>query len=138
MVIINRVPLSHSQQEVIYCAISHILKTVAVIKTNCDQCVVNSIPAVDKPFSFWKSDWTWLYSQEGGQCMAGYQAERGKSECCVSCPVERYKSKPGKGECNICCTSRKAVVWTAISTSITTAGCTWPPGSDFTTPAAAC
>ena len=114
-------------------------KTESAIEKKDGQCVANSIPAADKPFSFCKSDGTWLYSQGGCQCMAGYQAERGQAERCVSCPVGRYKAEPGEGECDICPASSKALFAGSVECRCNkgyyrgladskAAGCTRPPG----------
>ena len=77
-------------------------KTEAAIDKRDGVCVANAIPLDEKPFSFCKSDGTWLYSQGGCQCMAGYQADRSNRESCLSCPIGKYKAAPGEGECQIC------------------------------------
>ena len=71
--------------------------------------------------------------------MAGYQAERGQAERCVSCPVGRYKAEPGEGECDICPASSKALFAGSVECRCNkgyyrgladskAAGCTRPPG----------
>jgi len=84
-------------------------KTEAAIDKRDGVCVANAIPSDEKPFSFCKSDGTWLYSQGGCQCMAGYQADRSKRESCLSCPIGKYKAAPGEGECQICPPYSKAL-----------------------------
>ena len=46
-------------------------KTEAAIDKRDGVCVANAIPSDEKPFSFCKSDGTWLYSQGGCQCTVG-------------------------------------------------------------------
>ena len=85
-------------------------KTEAAIDKRDGVCVANAIPLDEKPFSFFcNSDGTWLYSQGGCQCMAGYQADRSMCESCLSCPIGKYKAAPGEGECQICPPYSKAL-----------------------------
>jgi len=77
-------------------------RTEAAIEKTDGHCVQNAEPLDGKPFSFCKSDGSWLYSQGGCQCMAGYQADRSKKESCVACEVGSYKPYPGEDMCDIC------------------------------------
>jgi Eph receptor B1 len=79
-------------------------KTESAIEKIPGQCVSNSVQLNDHPFSFCKSDGTWLYNQGGCQCMAGYEADRisGPSSSCRECPVGKFKASPGESFCTIC------------------------------------
>ena len=110
----------------------------AIEKTN-GGCVNNAIPLDDEPFSFCKSDGSWLYSQGGCQCMAGYQADRSKQESCVACEIGRYKAQPGERECDICPPYSKALFAGSVECKCNTGyyransdpkniSCTRPPG----------
>jgi len=79
-------------------------KTEAAIEKIAGQCVANSVQLSEEPFSFCKSDGTWLYNQGGCQCMAGYESDRisGPSLACGECPVGKFKSSPGDTYCKIC------------------------------------
>ena len=84
-------------------------KTEAAIEKTDGQCVANAVPLDDAPFSFCKSDGSWLYSQGGCQCMAGYQADRSSQEACVACDIGSYKPFPGEELCDICPAYSKAL-----------------------------
>ena len=84
-------------------------KTEAAIEKTDGQCVNNAVPLDDQPFSFCKSDGSWLYSQGGCQCMAGYQADRSGQEACVACDIGSYKAAPGEALCDICPPYSKAL-----------------------------
>jgi len=70
-------------------------------------CVANSVSksaGQEGPFSFCNSDGTWLDTQGGCMCMAGYESSRQTSQGqgCVECPIGKYKGGPGDGLCSIC------------------------------------
>ena len=46
------------------------------IEEKTGQCVDNAVKMAEPPFSFCKSDGTWLYNKGGCQCMAGYEPDR--------------------------------------------------------------
>ena len=84
-------------------------RTEAAIEKTDGECVANSVPMEGSPFSFCKSDGTWLHSEGRCQCMAGYQAERSSKEACVACEVGSYKPFPGESSCDICPPYSKAL-----------------------------
>ena len=111
----------------------------AAIEKTDGGCVNNAIPLEAEPFSFCKSDGSWLYSQGGCQCMAGYQADRTTQESCVACEIGRYKSLPGERECDICPPYSKALFAGSVECKCNTGyyratqdprniSCTRPPG----------
>jgi len=67
-------------------------------------CVANADPTEVAPFSYCKSDGTWLSTQGGCQCISGHQPDSTglERQGCTQCGVGKYKPVKGDSMCSVC------------------------------------
>merc|ERR1719457_331807 len=68
------------------------------------QCVNNADPTSAAPYSYCKSDGTWLSSAGGCECTVGHERDLStrQGQECRQCPIGRYKQSKGNDQCALC------------------------------------